>query len=174
MMGDDSREAAMAGSVNKVILVGNLGRDPESRAMPSGGKVVSFSIATSETWNDKNSGERKEKTQWHRIAIFNERLGEVAEKYLKKGAKVYIEGSLESRKYTDQSGVEKEITEVVLQRFRGELTMLDGRAGGGDMGGDSGGYQPRAAARPAPAARGNAAPSWEPAKGGDLDDDIPF
>ena len=107
----------MAGSVNKVILVGNLGRDPESRAMTSGGKVVSFSIATSETWNDKASGERKEKTQWHRIAIFNERLGEVAEKYLRKGSKVYLEGSLETRKYTDQSGVEKETTEVVLARL---------------------------------------------------------
>ena len=166
----------MAGSVNKVILVGNLGRDPEARSMPSGGKVVSFSIATSESWNDRTSGERKEKTQWHRIAIFNEKLGEVAEKYLKKGSKVYVEGSLESRKYTDQSGQEKEITEVVLQRFRGELTMLDGRPGGADMGGgDAGGYQPRQPARPAPAARGGAAPSWEPAKGGgDLDDDIPF
>ena len=163
----------MAGSVNKVILVGNLGRDPESRAMTSGGKVVSFSIATSETWNDKASGERKEKTQWHRIAIFNERLGEVAEKYLRKGSKVYLEGSLETRKYTDQSGVEKETTEVVLARFRGELTMLDGRAGGGEAG-ESGGYQPRQPARAAAAAaRGGAAPSWEPAKG-DLDDDIPF
>jgi single-strand DNA-binding protein len=165
----------MAGSVNKVILIGNLGRDPESRAMPSGGKVVSFSIATSESWSDKNSGERKEKTQWHRIAIFNERLGEVAEKYLRKGSKVYVEGALESRKYTDQSGAEREITEVVLQRFRGELTMLDGKPGA-EMGGDGGGYQPRPAARAAaPAARSGAAPSWEPAKGGsDLDDDIPF
>src|ERR1700709_1533546 len=117
----------MAGG-NKVVLVGNLGRDPEARAMPSGGKVVSFSIATSETWNDKGSGERKEKTQWHRIAIFNEKLGEVAEKYLRKGSKVYVEGSLESRKFTDQSGAEREVTEVVLARFRGELTMLDGRA----------------------------------------------
>jgi single-strand DNA-binding protein len=168
----------MAGSVNKVILVGNLGRDPESRTMQSGGKVVSFSIATSESWNDKGSGERREKTQWHRIAIFNERLGEVAEKYLKKGAKVYVEGSLESRKYTDKDGVEREITEVVLQRFRGELTMLDGRGdGGGERGGGErdGGYAPRpAAARPAGGRPGGGAPSWEPAGGGDLDDEIPF
>jgi len=163
----------MAGSVNKVILVGNLGKDPESRTMQSGGKVVSFSLATSESWNDKASGERKEKTQWHRIAIFNERIGDVAEKYLKKGMKVYIEGALESRKYTDKDGQEREITEVVLARFRGELTMLDGKGGGG---GDYAGYQSNRApaARPAaaPAARGNA-PSWEPA-GGDLDDEIPF
>lgn len=167
----------MAGSVNKVILVGNLGRDPESRAMQNGGKVVSFSIATSETWNDKASGERKEKTQWHRIAIFNEKLGEIAEKYCKKGSKVYIEGQLESRKFTDQSGTERETTEVVLARFRGELTLLDGRsAGGGDTGGDSGGYQARTPARATqPAARSGGAPSWEPGHGGgDLDDDIPF
>ncbi len=153
--------------------------------MQSGGKVVSFSIATSESWNDKNSGERKEKTQWHRIAIFNEKLGEVAEKYLKKGAKVYVEGSLESRKYTDKDGVERETTEVVLARFRGELTMLDGRGegggGGGYGGGNDGGYASRerapAAASRAPASRGGgggaSAPSWEPA-GGDLDDEIPF
>jgi single-strand DNA-binding protein len=168
----------MAGSVNKVILVGNLGRDPESRTMQNGGKVVSFSIATSETWNDKMSGERKEKTQWHRIAIFNEKLGEVAEKYLKKGAKVYVEGSLESRKYTDKDGVERETTEVVLARFRGELTMLDGRGdGGGGYGGGDGGYSRERAApaarAPAAAARGSSAPSWEPASG-DLDDEIPF
>jgi single-strand DNA-binding protein len=167
----------MAGSVNKVILVGNLGRDPESRTMQNGGKVVSFSIATSETWNDKGSGERKEKTQWHRIAIFNERLGEVAEKYLKKGAKVYVEGSLESRKFTDKDGQEREITEVVLSRFRGELTMLDGRGeGAGGFGGDSnGGYTPRTpAARPAAARAPAGAPSWEPPGGGDIDDEIPF
>ena len=169
----------MAGSVNKVILVGNLGRDPESRTMQSGGKVVSFSIATSESWNDKASGERKEKTQWHRIAIFNEKLGEIAEKYLKKGAKVYLEGSLESRKYTDKDGVERETTEVVLARFRGELTMLDGKGegGGGYAGAEGGGYRSERApaSRPAaaPAARGSSAPSWEPA-GGDLDDEIPF
>ncbi len=172
----------MAGSVNKVILVGNLGKDPETRTMQNGGKVVSFSMATSETWNDKASGERKEKTQWHRIAIFNERLGEVAEKYLKKGMKIYLEGQLESRKYTDKDGQERETTEVVLQRFRGELTMLDGRGGGeGGYGGEGGGYRsdraPTSRPAAAPAARGGGGggggPSWEPA-GGDLDDEIPF
>ena len=113
----------MAGSVNKVILVGNLGRDPEARNTQAGGKIVSFSVATSESWNDKASGERKEKTQWHRVAIFNERLGEVAEKYLRKGSKVYIEGQLESRKYTDKDGQERETFEVVIGRFKGELTL---------------------------------------------------
>jgi single-strand DNA-binding protein len=160
-------------------LVGNLGRDPESRTLQSGSKVVNFSIATSETWTDKASGERKEKTQWHRIVIFNERLGEVAERYLKKGAKVYIEGALETRKYTDQSGAERETTEVVLKAFRGELTMLDGRGGEGGGMGEGGGYAPRerAPARAAgggdrPAARG---PSWDaPKRTNDLDDDIPF
>lgn len=129
----------MAGSVNKVILIGNLGKDPEVRTMQNGGKVVNLSIATSETWRDKNSGERQEKTEWHRVVIFNEKLGEVAEKYLKKGAKVYVEGSLQTRKWTDNSGAEKYSTEVVLQRFRGELTMLDGRGGGGGGGGMGGG-----------------------------------
>jgi single-strand DNA-binding protein len=146
--------------------------------MQSGGKVVSFSLAPSESWNDKASGERKEKTQWHRIAIFNERLADVAEKYLKKGMKVYLEGQLESRKYTDKDGQERETTEVVLARFRGELTMLDGRGGEGGYGGEGGGYRSdRAPARSpaaAPAARGGGTgPSWEPA-GGDLDDEIPF
>src|SRR3954447_22394161 len=131
----------MAGSVSKVLLVGNLGRDPEARNMQSGGKVVSFSVATSESWNDRASGERKEKTQWHRVAIFNQKLGEIAEKYLKKGSKVYLEGSLESRKYTDKDGNERETTEVVLSKFRGELTLLDGR-GGGEMG-EGGGYSER-------------------------------
>lgn len=179
----------MAGSVNKVILVGNLGRDPEVRNTQSGGKVVSFSVATSETWNDRASGERKEKTQWHRIAIFNERLGEIAEKYLRKGSKVYLEGSLESRKYTDKDGQEREITEVVLSRFRGELTLLSGRGeGGGDeMGGgygDERGGGGGGGAR-APAGRGGGGASgggggrgggWDKPKGGgsDLDDDIPF
>jgi single-strand DNA-binding protein len=129
----------MAGSVNKVILIGNLGRDPEVRSMNNGGKVVNLSLATSETWRDKNSGERQEKTEWHRVVIFNEKLGEVAEKYLKKGAKVYIEGALQTRKWTDKDGAEKYSTEVVLQRFRGELTMLDGKGGGGGGGGASGG-----------------------------------
>ncbi len=129
----------MAGSVNKVILVGNLGRDPEVRNMQSGDRVVSFSIATSESWADRASGERKERTQWHRIAIFNQKLGEIAEKYLKKGSKVYLEGQLESRKYTDKDGNEREVTEVVLSRFRGELTLLDGRGGGGELGEGGGG-----------------------------------
>ena len=169
----------MAGSVNKVILIGNLGRDPESRAMQSGGKVVSFSVATGESWTDKNSGERLEKTQWHRVAIFNEKLGEIAEKYLKKGSTVYLEGALESRKYTDKDGQEREITEVVLARFRGELTLLGsrgGESGGNSFSGEGGGYQPRTpAAKAAPARAGaGGAPSWEPAGGGDLDDEIPF
>jgi single-strand DNA-binding protein len=161
----------MAGSVNKVILVGNLGRDPEARTMQSGGKVVSFSIATSESWNDKASGERKEKTQWHRIAIFNEKLGEIAERYLKKGSKVYLEGSLESRKFTDKDGMERETTEVVLARFRGELTLLDSRSG--DSGGDGGYSRPPAAARQAAAPARSGGPSWE-APSSDLDDEIPF
>ncbi len=116
-------------SVNKVILVGNLGRDPEVRSFSSGGKVCNLSIATSERWKDKATGENKEKTEWHRVAIFNERLAEVAEKYLKKGAKVYIEGQLETRKWTDQEGKEQYSTEVVLRQFRGELVMLDGKNG---------------------------------------------
>lgn len=160
----------MAGSVNKVILVGRLGKDPEVRSFQNGGKVVNFTLATSETWNDRASGERKEKTEWHNIVIKNEKIGEVAEKYLKKGASVYIEGAIQSRKYADQSGVEKYITEIVVAQFRGEMTMLGGR---NDEGGGGGDYQPRERAA-APAARGGAAPSWEPSKGGDLDDEIPF
>src|SRR3990167_6397274 len=117
----------MAGSVNKVILVGNLGADPEIRALGSGDRVANLRVATSETWRDRNSGERKEKTEWHRVVIFNENLVKVAENYLRKGSKVYIEGSIQTRKWADQSGVEKFSTEVVLQKFRGELTMLDGR-----------------------------------------------
>jgi single-strand DNA-binding protein len=166
----------MAGSVNKVILVGNLGRDPEARNMPSGGKVVSFSVATSETWNDRASGERKEKTQWHRVAIFNERLGEIAEKYLRKGSKVYLEGSVETRKYTDKDGQERETTEIVLGRFRGELTLLDSRGGGGggadtgEGGGRSGGGADRGFSSGGGGARGG----WDKPKSADLDDDIPF
>src|SRR5688572_25987550 len=131
----------MAGSVNKVILVGNLGKDPEVRRLNSGEPVVNLSIATSESWRDKNSGERKEKTEWHRVVIFNENIAKVAEQYLRKGAKVYVEGQLQTRKYTDNSGVEKYTTEVVLQRFNGSLTMLDGKGeGGGDRSyGDEGG-----------------------------------
>ena len=125
----------MAGSVNKVILVGNLGRDPEVRSFPNGGKVCNLRIATSETWRDRNTGERKERTEWHSVAIFNENLAKIAEQYLKKGSKVYIEGQLETRKWQDQSGADRYTTEVVLRQFRGELTLLDGRDGGGAGGG---------------------------------------
>ena len=121
----------MAGSVNKVILVGNLGRDPEVRSFPNGGKVVNLRIATSETWRDRNTGERKEKTEWHSVAIFSEPLGRVAEQYLRKGSKVYVEGQLETRKWQDQSGADRYSTEIVLRPYRSELTMLDGRSEGG-------------------------------------------
>ena len=127
----------MAGSVNKVILVGNLGKDPEVRRMQSGDPVVNLSLATSETWRDKSSGERKEKTEWHRVVIFNKNLAEVAEKYLRKGSKVYVEGSLQTRKWTDKDGAEKYSTEIVLQNFRGELTMLDTKGSGEGGGGRS-------------------------------------
>jgi single-strand DNA-binding protein len=126
----------MAGSVNKVILVGNLGRDPEIRTMQSGGRLCNLSVATSESWKDRNSGERREKTEWHRVVIFNDALAGVAERYLRKGSKVYLEGQLETRKWTDNAGVEKYSTEVVLRPYRGELTMLDGRDGGGSGGRD--------------------------------------
>ncbi len=129
----------MAGSVNKVIIVGNLGRDPEVRSFPNGGKVVNLRIATSETWRDKASGERKERTEWHSVAIFNEALGKIAEQYLKKGSTVYIEGQLETRKWQDQSGADRYTTEVVLRQFRGELTLLGGREGAGSGGGGGGG-----------------------------------
>ncbi len=158
----------MAGSVNKVILIGNLGRDPEVRRSNDGGKIVNINIATSETWNDKSSGERKEKTEWHRVVIFDDRLADVAEKYLKKGSKVYVEGQLQTRKWQGNDGVEKYTTEVVLSRFRGTLTMLDGRSGGGDdYGGGSGGG-------------GGGGGYGGPSGGGgsrggdDLDDEIPF
>ena len=128
----------MAGSVNKVILVGNLGRDPEVRTMQDGGKVCNLSLATSERWRDRTSGERRERTEWHRVVIFNENLIKVAEQYLRKGSTIYIEGQLQTRKWTDQTGQDKYSTEVVLQRYRGELTMLGGREGGG--GGGGGGY----------------------------------
>ena len=118
----------MAGSVNKVILIGNLGRDPEVRTFQNGGKVCNFSIATSETWKDRNSGERQERTNWHNIAIFNENLAQIAEQYLRKGSKVYVEGQLETRKWQDQAGNDRYTTEVVLRNFRGELTLLDGRS----------------------------------------------
>ena len=131
----------MAGSVNKVILVGNLGKDPEIRSFQNGGKVANFSIATSESWKDKNTGEKREKTDWHNVAIFNEGLVRVAEQYLRKGSKVYIEGQLQTRKWTDQSGADKYTTEVVLQNYNGTLVMLDGRSDGGGSGGGSGGMR---------------------------------
>jgi len=164
----------MSGSLNKVMLIGNLGRDPEIRTMNSGDKVANFSIATSETWRDRSTGERKERTEWHRVSVFNDNLVKVVENYLKKGSKVYIEGALQTRKYNDQSGAERQTTEIVLQKFRGELTMLDGRGegggareddsfgGGGYGGGSRGGGQPR--------------PSSAPREdfSADLDDEIPF
>ncbi|HKT20158.1 MAG TPA: single-stranded DNA-binding protein [Stellaceae bacterium] len=159
----------MAGSVNKVILVGNLGRDPEIRSTQDGLRIANLSVATSESWRDKASGERKEKTEWHRVAIFNERLVDVVEKYLKKGSKVYIEGALQTRKWTDKDGQERYTTEVVLQRFRGELTMLDGRSGGG---GESG-YASDASDDDMPARQSAPRAARAPATQ-DLDDEIPF
>ena len=158
----------MAGSVNKVILVGNLGRDPEIRSTQDGTKVANLSLATSETWRDRNSGERRERTEWHRVVIFNEKLCEVAEKYLRKGSKIYIEGQLQTRKWTDQQGQERYTTEVVLQRFRGELTMLDGRQDGGGGGGysDDGG--------PGGGGGFGGSGGGSGGGGGDLDDEIPF
>jgi single-strand DNA-binding protein len=158
----------MAGSVNKVILVGNLGRDPEIRSTQSGMRVANLSVATSENWRDKATGERREKTEWHRVVIFNDRLVEVVEKYLRKGSKIYVEGSLQTRKWTDQSGQERYTTEVVLQGFRGELTMLDGRGGEGggmaDAGAEPGGYS---------GSSGGGGSGRAPSSS-DLDDDIPF
>ena len=169
--------SGMAGSVNKVILVGNIGKDPEIRSTQSGGKIANLTLATSETWNDKASGERKEKTEWHRVVVFNDRLVDVVERFVKKGRKLYVEGSLQTRKWTDQSGQEKYTTEIVVDRFRGDITLLDSNRGG-DEGGE-GGYAPRqpAARQPARGGAGNGgggAPSWEPNRSGDLDDDIPF
>ena len=166
----------MAGSVNKVILIGNLGRDPEVRSFPNGGKVCNLRIATSENWKDRNTGERREKTEWHSVAIFSEPLVRVAEQYLRKGSKIYIEGQLETRKWQDQSGQDRYSTEVVLRPYTSTLTMLDGRGdnagGGGDYGGGSsgGGYDQGYDSGPAPA---------DPYDGGsrpsnDMDDEIPF
>ncbi len=158
----------MAGSVNKVILVGNLGKDPEVRHSQDGKAIVNLSLATSENWRDKQTGERKERTEWHRVVIFNENLAKIAEQYLKKGAKVYIEGQLQTRKYTDNSGVEKYSTEVVLQNYRGELTMLDSRGGGESASFTSGGEF------------GQSSPMDRPKAGAkqnftrDLDDEVPF
>ena len=172
----------MAGSVNKVILLGNLGRDPEIRNTQDGNKIVNLSIATSEKWKDRMSGEPRERTEWHRVVIFNENLARIAEQYLRKGSSVYVEGQLQTRKWTDQQGVEKYTTEVVLGRFRGELTLLGGRAegiGAGGGYGDSmgGGYVGGGGSAPAggqsPAASTPATPP--PMHGGDApDDDIPF
>lgn len=172
----------MAGSVNKVILVGNLGKDPEARTFGNGGKVVKFSLATSETWNDRASGERKEKTEWHNVVIYDEKIGEVAERYLKKGAKVYIEGAMQYREYDDANGAKQKIAEVVLQRFRGALTMLEGRSsgsaggdyqgGGGSRSSDDGGFGGSAYG-----GGGGAKPQSRPqpaAFDSDLDDDVPF
>ncbi len=160
----------MAGSVNKVILVGNLGKDPEIRRTQDGRPIANLSVATSESWRDKATGEKKEKTEWHRVVIFNEGLCKIAEQYLKKGAKVYLEGALQTRKWTDKDGVEKYSTEVVLQGFNSTLTMLDARSGGGDRvsdqsgGDDFGSRGPTAARKPAMAGGGRS----------DMDDEIPF
>ncbi|WP_131117279.1 single-stranded DNA-binding protein [Lichenihabitans psoromatis] len=176
----------MAGSVNKVTLIGNLGKDPQVRRMNSGEAVVNLTIATSETWRDKASGERKEKTEWHNVVIFNENIAKVAEQYLKKGSKVYVEGQLQTRKWTDKDGAEKYTTEVVLQRYRGELTLLDSRGSGGDFGGreeggsferpSGGGGSGSSYGRSASDQRSSSGPSNT--GGGRLsetiDDDIPF
>lgn len=172
----------MAGSVNKVILVGNLGRDPEVRSFQNGGKVVNLRIATSENWRDKATGERKERTEWHSVAIFNENIAKIAEQYLRKGSKVYVEGQLETRKWQDQSGADRYSTEVVLRPYTGSLTLLDGREGGGGGGGDErggGGYADDRGygdERGGGGSGGNAPRSGGGSSGGrsDLDDEIPF
>ena len=170
----------MAGSLNKVMLIGNLGKDPEVRSFQNGGKVCNFSLATSENWKDKNSGERREKTDWHNVAIFNENLVRIAEQYLKKGSKVYIEGSLQTRKWQDQSGADKYTTEVVLQNFNGTLVLLDGREGGG--GGSGGGQRGGGDYDQDDGGRGNFGGGASRGGGAtrpsafdsDLDDDVPF
>jgi single-strand DNA-binding protein len=151
----------MAGSINKVILIGNLGRDPEIRSTQNGDRIANLSIATSESWRDKSTGERKERTEWHRVVVFNDKLIEIIEKYLRKGAKVYLEGALQTRKWTENSGQERYTTEVVLQRYRGEITMLDTRNGGGTSYGE------------APAEE-TAEPAQRRTPVQDLDDEIPF
>lgn len=166
----------MAGSVNKVIIIGNLGRDPDVRSFATGGKVCNLRIATSETWKDRNSGERKEKTEWHTVAIFAEGLIGIAEQYLSKGSKVYIEGQLETRKWQDQSGQDRYTTEIVLRPFNGTLTLLDGRrsdsAGGGVEGGYSGGSDGGSGARSGFGSGGR--PNGPPGGGSEIDDEIPF
>jgi single-strand DNA-binding protein len=173
----------MAGSVNKVILLGNLGRDPEVRSFQNGGKVVNLRIATSETWRDKATGERKERTEWHSVAIFNENIAKIAEQYLRKGSKVYVEGQLETRKWQDQSGADRYSTEVVLRPYSGSLTLLDGREGGGGGGGSGGderggGYpEDRGYGDERGGSGGGSAPRSGGGGGGgrsDLDDEIPF
>ncbi len=172
----------MAGSVNKVILIGNLGKDPEVRST-NGGEVVSFSLATSESWNDKQSGERREKTEWHNIVIWNEMLGKVAKNYAKKGSKVYVEGQLQTRKWQGQDGNDRYTTEIVLQRFRGELTLLDRREGGGGSDGGWGGGESRSGGGRSGGASGGSSSGGSSGGGGlgggqdyaaDLDDDVPF
>lgn len=171
----------MAGSVNKVILVGNLGADPEIRRLNSGDPVVNIRIATSESWRDKNSGERKEKTEWHNVVIFNENIAKVAEQYLKKGMKVYVEGQLQTRKWQDQSGADRYTTEIILQKFRGELQMLDTKSeGGGDRREDSGGYSRSSGGggRSSEGGFGNGGKGGSVGGGGgrreELDDEVPF
>jgi len=163
----------MAGSVNKVILVGNLGADPEIRRTQDGRPIANLRLATSESWKDKSTGERREKTEWHRVVIFNENLCRIAEQYLKKGSKVYIEGALQTRKWQDQSGQDRYSTEVVLQNFRGELTLLDraGGAGGGDFGADDAGGE---FGSPGPTRKVAAAAAAGGSRRGDMDDEIPF
>lgn len=164
----------MAGSVNKVILIGNLGADPEVRDFPSGGKVCNLRVATSETWRDRNSGERRERTEWHRVAIYNENLVRIAQQYLKKGSKVYLEGQLETRKWQDQSGQDRFTTEISLRPYRGELTLLDGRDGGG---GGGGGYEDDRGGFGGGSSGGYGGGSSGGGGGGsraDLDDEIPF
>jgi single-strand DNA-binding protein len=171
-MGDNDKESGMAGSVNKVILVGNLGKDPEVRHTQDGKSIVNLSIATSENWRDKSSGERKEKTEWHRVVIFNEGLAKVAEQYLKKGQTVYIEGQLQTRKWTDKDGAEKYSTEVVLQNFRGELHMIGGKPGGGGDSSYGGGGDEIGQSSPMDRPRGGGAAKQSFSR--DLDDEVPF
>ena len=161
-------------SVNKVILVGNLGKDPESRSFQNGGKVVSFSVATSESWNDRASGERKEKTEWHNVSIFSEGLAGVAERYLKKGSKVYLEGQLETRKWQDQSGNDRYSTDVVLRQFNSAMVLLDSRGEGGGGGGRSGGYDDDFGGAPSGGGQRSQSRPQPAAFDTDLDDDVPF
>ena len=163
----------MAGSVNKVMLVGNLGRDPEVRSTQDGNKIVNLSLATSERWKDKNSGEQREKTEWHRVVIFNENLGRIAEQYLRKGSTCYIEGQLQTRKWTDNQGAEKYTTEIVLQRFRGELTLLGGR-GDTSIGSDSGGQSAAQVSYDQTSSTGSQSSPPPMRSTNDMDDDIPF